>query len=147
MRLESKGPRETKQVRWGGNKGMCRAGPFPTGLAAIELVDTSMVPSSGRSFGNVQLPFFVALLLSRAFPVCSENLWMELTGDCYPLRTVLEFKPPAQSMWRIPESHFLLQCVKVAQSCPTLSDPMDCSLPGSSNPWDFPGTAPPVTLQ
>ena len=75
-----------------------------------ELLDggsTSLVPSSGRSFGNVQLPFFVALLLSRAFPVCSENLWMELTGDCYPLRTVLEFKPPAQSMWPIPESHFL----------------------------------------
>ena len=34
--------------------------------------------------------------------------------------------------------HFLLQCMKVksesevAQSCPTLSDPMDCSLPVSS---------------
>ena len=34
--------------------------------------------------------------------------------------------------------HFLLQCMKVksesevAQSCPTLSDPMDSSLPGSS---------------
>ena len=34
--------------------------------------------------------------------------------------------------------HFLLQCMKVksesevAQSCPTLGDPMDCSLPGSS---------------
>ena len=34
--------------------------------------------------------------------------------------------------------HFLLQCVKVksesevAQSCPTLSDPRDCSPPGSS---------------
>ena len=34
--------------------------------------------------------------------------------------------------------HFLLQCMKVkseskvAQSCPTLSDPMECSLPGSS---------------
>ena len=33
---------------------------------------------------------------------------------------------------------FLLQCMKmkseseIAQSCPTLSDPMDCSLPGSS---------------
>ena len=33
--------------------------------------------------------------------------------------------------------HFLLQCMKVksesevAQSCPTLHDPMDCSLPGS----------------
>ena len=36
--------------------------------------------------------------------------------------------------------HFLLRCMKVksesevAQSCPTLSDPMDCSLPGSSTP-------------
>ena len=34
--------------------------------------------------------------------------------------------------------HFLLQCMKVtsesevSQSCPTLSDTMDCSLPGSS---------------
>ena len=34
--------------------------------------------------------------------------------------------------------HFLLQCMtvksesEVAQSCPTLSDPMDCSQPGSS---------------
>ena len=34
--------------------------------------------------------------------------------------------------------HFLLQCIKVksesevAQLCPTPSDPMDCSLPGSS---------------
>ena len=52
--------------------------------------------------------------------------------------------------------HFLLQCMKVksesevTQSCLTLSDPMDCSLPGSSihgiglqptrllHPWDFP---------
>ena len=41
--------------------------------------------------------------------------------------------------------HFLLQCMKVksegevAQSCPTLSDPMDCSLPGSSVHGIFPG--------
>src|SRR5574337_264498 len=40
--------------------------------------------------------------------------------------------------------HFLLQCMnvksesEVTQSCPTLSDPMDCSLPGL-HPWDFPG--------
>ena len=38
---------------------------------------------------------------------------------------------------RVP-CHFLLQCMKVrsetevTQSCPTLCDPMDCSLPGSS---------------
>ena len=36
------------------------------------------------------------------------------------------------------DCRFLLQCMKgkseseVAQSCPTLSDPMECSLPGSS---------------
>ena len=36
------------------------------------------------------------------------------------------------------DCHFLLQCMKVksesevTQLCPTLSDPMDCSLPGSS---------------
>ena len=42
--------------------------------------------------------------------------------------------------------HFLLQFMKVksesevAQLCPTLRDPMNCSLPGSSlHPWDFPG--------
>ena len=40
---------------------------------------------------------------------------------------------------------FPLQCRKVksereaAQSCPTLSDPMDCSLPDSSVHGDFPG--------
>ena len=39
--------------------------------------------------------------------------------------------------------HFLLQCVKVkseseiAQSCPTLNDPMDCSPPDSSIPGVF----------
>ena len=41
--------------------------------------------------------------------------------------------------------HFLFQCMKVksenevSQSCPTLSDPMDCSLPGSSVHGIFPG--------
>ena len=39
--------------------------------------------------------------------------------------------------------HFLLQCMKVksesevTQCCPTLCDPMDCSLPGSSVPGIF----------
>ena len=44
--------------------------------------------------------------------------------------------------------HFLLQCMKVksesevAQSCPTPSDPMDCSPPGSSiHGIDFPGNS------
>ena len=43
------------------------------------------------------------------------------------------------------DCHFLLQYMKVktesevAQSCPTLSDPMNCSLPGSSVHGIFPG--------
>ena len=42
--------------------------------------------------------------------------------------------------------HFLLQCMKVksesevAQSCPTLSDPMDCGPPGSSIHGSFQAT-------
>ena len=41
--------------------------------------------------------------------------------------------------------HFLLQCMKVksesevAQSCPTLSDPMDCRPIRLLRPWDSPG--------
>ena len=48
---------------------------------------------------------------------------------------------------------FPLQCTKVktesevAQSCPTLRDPMDCSLPGPTLPWDFPGKSPGVGHQ
>ena len=50
------------------------------------------------------------------------------------------------TIWDTREVHqcmkVLLQCMKVkseseaAQSCPILSDPMDCRLPGSC-PWDF----------
>ena len=51
----------------------------------------------------------------------------------------LEFQPTGVGY------HFLLQCMKVksesevAQSCPTLHDPMDCSPPGSSIQEIFPG--------
>ena len=30
-------------------------------------------------------------------------------------------------------------CAQLLQYCPTLCDPMDCSLPGSSCPWNSPG--------
>ena len=36
---------------------------------------------------------------------------------------------------------------EVAQSCQTLSDPIDCSLPGSSHPRDFPGKSTEVGCQ
>ena len=59
---------------------------------------------------------------------------------CDPIRQPIRLHCP----WDSPGKntgvgcHFLLQCMKVKseskviQSCPTLSDPMDCSLPGSS---------------
>ena len=60
---------------------------------------------------------------------------------CATPQTAAHQAPPSlgfsrQEHWS--ELHFLLQCMKVksgsevAQSCLTLSDPMDCSLPGSS---------------
>ena len=70
---------------------------------------------------------------------------------CYVTSVVSDsMRPHRQQPTRLPSTwdspgkntgvgcHFLLQCMKmkseseVAQSCPTLSDPMDCSLPGSS---------------
>ena len=62
------------------------------------------------------------------------------TRLCNPI----DGSPPGSCPWDSPGKntgvgcHFLLQCMKVrsesevAQSCPTSSDPMDCSLPGSS---------------
>ena len=53
-----------------------------------------------------------------------------------PARLTCPWDPPGKNTGV--SCHFLLQCLKVkgesevAQSCPTLSDPMDCSPPGSS---------------
>ena len=71
------------------------------------------------------------------------------TSSCFPRPTCFLFLPPRGGArlarpWDSPGKntgvgcHFLLQCMKVksesevTQSCSTLSDPMDCSLPGSS---------------
>ena len=37
------------------------------------------------------------------------------------------------------DSRMTFMCAKLLQSCPTLCDPMDCSLPGSSVHEDSPG--------
>ena len=53
-----------------------------------------------------------------------------------PARLFCPWDPPGKNTGV--GCHFLLQCMKVKsesqvpQSCPTLSDPIDCSLPGSS---------------
>ena len=63
----------------------------------------------------------------------SDSVWPHLWQ---PTRLLCPWDPPGKNTGV--GCHFLLQCIKVksesevAQSCPTLSDPMDCSLPGSS---------------
>ena len=64
--------------------------------------------------------------------------------SCSTLCNPIDGGPPGSHPWDSPGKHtgvgchFLFQCVKVksesevAQSCPILRDPMDCSLPGSS---------------
>ena len=92
----------------------CIAGVFFTIWATREAPDNTLL-----------------LLLSRFSPVrlCA-------THRCQPTRLPHPWDSPGKNTgvgW-----HFLLQCMKVtsesevAQSCLTLSDPMDCSPPGSS---------------
>ena len=79
----------------------------------------------------------------KLFPVktpcvlsCFFRVWRFVTLWTVACQACLSMGFSRQENWsRLP---FLLQCRKVksesevAQSCPTLSDPMDCSLPGSS---------------
>ena len=103
-------------------------------------------PGGGVSYfyGNIETCFvFITIIL-----LISHRL---LDCCCYVTSVVSDsVQPHRQQPTRLPRPwdspgkstgvgcHFLLQCMKVkserevAQSCPTLSDPMDCSLPGSS---------------
>ena len=68
----------------------------------------------------------------------------KLLESCLTLCDSIDGSPPGSRPWGSPGKntgvgcHFLLQCMKVksesevTQSCPTLSNPMDCSLLGSS---------------
>ena len=87
----------------------------------------------------LQYPCYLLLLLSHFSCV-----WLFATPSggahqaarCQPTRLPCPWDSPGKNIGV--GCHFLLQCMKVksesevAQSCPTLRDPMDCSLPGSS---------------
>ena len=90
------------------------------------------IPSVGcHTIGHATLS-----LLARYRPLARHS--------CLTLCDPINGSPPGSRPWDSPGKntgvgcHFLLRCMKVksesevAQSCPTLSDPMDCSLPGSS---------------
>ena len=88
--------------------------------------------------------------LSRLHAAAAAKLLQSCPTLCDPIDVSDSVQPHRQQPTRLPRPwdspgkntgvgcHFLLQCMKVksesevAQSCPTLSDLMDCSLPGSS---------------
>ena len=100
-------------------------------ISGIHHILQSMLSSSGE---KVQLPRTpVSLLLLLVTSVVSDSLPPHRQQ---PTRLPCPWDPPDKNTGV--GCHFLFQCMKVksesevAQSCPTLSDPMDCSLPGSS---------------
>ena len=104
---------------------------------------------------DITLPTKVYLVEAMVFPVVmyeceSWSIMKAATAAAKSLQSCLTLRPHRQQPTRLPRPwdspgknigvgcHFLLQCMKVksesevAQLCPTLSDPMDCSLPGFS---------------
>ena len=94
---------------------------------------------------DITLPTKVLLVKAMVFPVVMYGCesWTvkkaaaaaaKSLQSCLTLCDPIGGSPPGSPMG----CHFLLQCMKVksesevAQSCPILSDPMDCSLSGSS---------------
>ena len=81
-----------------------------------------------------------SLLWFQRFPAAAAKSRQSCPTLCNPT----DGSPPGSRPWDSPGNytgvgcHFLLQCMKVksesevAQSCPTLQDPMDCILQGSS---------------
>ena len=105
---------------------------------------------------NTSHTFEKGLFISVEMPLCWDNCQLDHLS-MWLLLLLLSHFSRADSVWphrrqltRLPRPwdspgkntgvgcHFLLQCRKVkidsevAQSCPTLSNVMDCSLPGSS---------------
>ena len=75
---------------------------------------------------------------AKSFQVVSDSVWPHRQQ---PTRFPRPWDSPGKNTGV--GCHFLLQCMKVksesevAQPCSTLSDPMDCSLPGSSIQGNF----------
>ena len=102
-------------------------------ISGIHHILQSMLSSSGE---KVQLPRTpVSLLLLLVTSVVSDSLPPHRQQ---PTRLPCPWDPPDKNTGV--GCHFLLQRVKVksesevAQSCPTLCDPLDCSPPGSAVP-------------
>ena len=110
--------------------------PLKYYLATVFLSFSFSLFSQHKNSYNIYCKLFTVsikylLLLSRF-----SRVWLCVTHRWQPTRLPSPWDSPGKNTGVC--CHFLLQCMKVkserevAQSCRTLSDPMDCSLPGSS---------------
>ena len=135
--------------------------------SACNAGDPSLIPQSGRSPGDplqyswaekipwrrdmLPTPVFLGFPCGSAGKESTSNvgdlssvpgLGWSPEGKGYPLQYSCLENPmdrTAYSPWGGNSQTWLSKWSEVAQSCPTLCDPMDCSLPGSSlGLWDFP---------
>ena len=98
-------------------------------------------------FDSTYMMYLLLLLLLSHFSgvrLCVAAATAKLLQSCLTVQSHRRQPTRLPRPWDSPGKntgmgcHFLLQCMKmkseseVAQSCPTLSDPMDCSPPGSS---------------
>ena len=97
------------------------------------LIDTIFWENQIICSNNLLLFVIKVLLLLLSRSVVSDSVWPHRRQ---PTRLLCPCDSPGKNTGV--GCHFLLQCIKVksqsklAQSCPTLGNPMDCSLPGSS---------------
>ena len=126
--------------RWGSNYSLLFASlGFNQYVGAISGSELSGSPVEKRLRHELGANLETKLLLSRFSRVqlCATP-WLQ------PTRLLCPWDSPGKNTGV--GCHFLLQCMKVesesevTQLCPTLSNPMDCSLPGSSIHWIFRAT-------
>ena len=116
---------------------------FPLQVGPKEATFSSFSLSPQEHFSHHYFPVNETYLVSRL--LTSLVLTAKSLQSCSTLCGPTDGSPPGSPHhWDSPGKntgvgcHFLLQCMKVksesevAQLCPTLSEPMDCSLPGSS---------------
>ena len=116
-----------------------------------QIIPLLALPQSPKDC-SIHLCFFCCLAYSVIITIFLNSIYMRCCCCCCQVALVVSnsVRPHRRQPTRLPRPwdspgkntgvgcHFLLQCMKVkrerevAQSCPTLSDPMDYSLAGSS---------------
>ena len=125
--------------------------------ATVHVVTKSQTQLSDYAWHTAALKGTLAVLWIYTYTSCNIYITFKLINILFTTTTTTvasvlsdSVRPHRRQPTRLPRPwdspakntgvgcHFLLQCMKVksecevAQSYPTLSDPMDCSLPGSS---------------